>query len=76
MECVPVAVERGALVPDDGSELLSLAEAADLCTVDYETFRRWVAKGTIRHVLVGPYATKRVRRRDVEALIRGADDCP
>jgi excisionase family DNA binding protein len=53
--------------PDD---LLTLQEAAAICTVDYETFRRWVAKGAIAHVKVGPSKLMRVRRRDVEQLIR------
>jgi excisionase family DNA binding protein len=54
----------------NGDDLLTLKEAADRCAVDYETFRRWVAKGALRYTIVGPYSTMRVRRRDVENLIR------
>jgi excisionase family DNA binding protein len=56
----------------DRRRMLTLQEAADLCTVDYETFRRWVAKGVIPHVLIGPNNLKRVYMRDVEELIRDA----
>jgi excisionase family DNA binding protein len=58
----------------DGDDLLTLQEAADRCTVNYETFRRWVAKGVLRYTIVGPYSTMRVRRRDVENLIRDGDE--
>lgn len=54
----------------DRRQKLTLQEAADLCTVDYETFRRWVAKGVIPHIQIGPNNLKRVYRRDVEKLIR------
>lgn len=50
--------------------LLTLQEGADICDVDYETFRRWVAKGVLPHVVIGPSNLKRVYRRDVERLIR------
>lgn len=51
-------------------DLLTLQEAAEICTVDYETFRRWVAKGVLPHVVIGPSRLKRVYRGDVESLIR------
>lgn len=53
-------------------ELLTLREAADLLTVDYETVRRWVAKGVVPHVAIGPNNIRRVYRRDVERLKREA----
>lgn len=56
--------------PDERRELLTLQEAAEMCAVDYETFRRWVIKGVLPHVQVGPTNIKRVYRRDVDQLIR------
>lgn len=53
--------------PDDK---LSLSTAAKMCGVDYDTMLRWVAKGVLPHVQVGPFHRKRVRRSDVDALIR------
>ena len=51
--------------PDD---LLLLSVAAQRLGVQYETFRRWVAKGVLPHVRIRN--RKRVYRRDVEALIQ------
>lgn len=64
------AVSEDSQPPVERSNLLTLQEAADICTVDYETFRRWVAKGVLPHVVIGPANLKRVWRRDVERLIR------
>lgn len=58
---------------DEGEGLLTLQEAADLCTVEYETFRRWVAKGVLPHVAIGPHGLKRVKRKDVDHLMRFVD---
>ena len=41
-----------------------------MCGVDYDTFLRWVRKGAVPYVVVGPHNRKRVSRRDVEELIR------
>jgi excisionase family DNA binding protein len=57
----------------NGDDLLTLEAAAEICTVSYETFRRWVAKGVLPHVTVGPNKLKRVRRRDVDSLLRFVD---
>lgn len=54
----------------DRREMLTISEAAELCHVDYDTFLRWVIKGVLPHVVVGPHNSRRVYRRDVEALIR------
>jgi excisionase family DNA binding protein len=70
MELEAVGTDRGALVPDDGSEKMTLRDAAVLCGVDYDTILSWVRKGALPHVVSGPYGTKRVYRRDVERLIR------
>jgi excisionase family DNA binding protein len=51
-------------------EMLTVAQAARLCHVDYDTFLRWIAKGALEHMVVGPCRRKRVWRRDVERLIR------
>jgi predicted site-specific integrase-resolvase len=55
--------------PED-DEKLPLSKAAKMCGVDYDTFLRWVLKGAVPYVLVGPYNRKRVLRRHVEQLIR------
>lgn len=69
-ELQPTMTDGPKTPPPDPDELLTLEECAAMCTVDYETFRRWVAKGVVPHVQVGPSNLKRVRRRDVDALIR------
>lgn len=51
-------------------ELMTITEAAERCGVDYDTFLRWVAKGVLPHVVVGPFNRKRVYKRDVEKLVR------
>jgi predicted site-specific integrase-resolvase len=56
--------------PNDDEEKLPLSKAAKMCGVDYDTFLRWVLKGAVPYVVVGPYNRKRVCRRDVERLIR------
>jgi predicted site-specific integrase-resolvase len=56
--------------PDDEDEKLPLSKAAKMCGVDYDTFLRWVLKGAVPYVVVGPHNRKRVRRRDVNRLIR------
>jgi len=58
------------LSEDESEEKLPLSKAAKMCGVDYDTFLRWVLKGAVPYVLVGPYNRKRVLRRDVEQLIR------
>jgi predicted site-specific integrase-resolvase len=57
-------------VQDEAEEKLPLSRAAKMCGVDYDTFLRWVLKGVVPYVVVGPYNRKRVLRRDVETLIR------
>lgn len=50
-------------------ELIGLQVAADLCDVDYRTIRRWISKGRLNAVRVGPRLLK-VAAADVEALMR------
>lgn len=51
-------------------DMMTLAEAAAQCDVDYDTFLRWVRAGRVPFVEVGPHRLKRVRRGDVEQLVR------
>jgi predicted site-specific integrase-resolvase len=51
-------------------EKVPISVAAKMCGVDYDTFLRWVRKGVVPYVVVGPHNRKRVLRRDVEQLIR------
>lgn len=53
--------------PDD---LLTVREAAGLLRINYDTLLRWLAKGVIPYVSVGPTNLKRVYRRDVDRLKR------
>jgi excisionase family DNA binding protein len=51
----------------NGSEdLLSTADVAAQYGVSDETVRRWIRKGVISYVMVGPFRLKRVPRAEVE----------
>lgn len=51
--------------------LLTISESADRIGVDYETLRRWIAKGAVSGVkTVGPTNLIRLPESVVEALIR------
>lgn len=67
---MPQAYQPPPPRPPAEREKIALSVAARICGVDYDTFLRWVAKGVLPHVLVGPFNRKRVYRDDVEALIR------
>jgi excisionase family DNA binding protein len=56
---------------------MTLTEAAALCDVDYNTLYRWVVvKDVIPYTRVGPDQTIRVKRTDVERMIRpGVSPC-
>jgi predicted site-specific integrase-resolvase len=62
--------KQRALSQDESDEKLPISRAAKMCGVDYDTFLRWVRKGVVPYVVVGPHNRKRVLRRDVEQLIR------
>ena len=64
------ATVAGQAEPEHPAPVLTLMDAAAICTVSHETFRRWVAKGVLPHVVIGPYNLKRVYRRDVDRLVR------
>jgi excisionase family DNA binding protein len=51
-------------------DLLSIRDAAHMLSVDYDTLLRWVNRGSIPCVLVGPHARKRVRKSEVVLLLR------
>lgn len=53
----------------ENDPLLKPKEAARRLSVNIETVRRWMRKGVLRVVLVGPYQRQRVRQSDVEACI-------
>lgn len=59
--------------PPIPSDLISLDRGAEICTVTYETFRRWVAKGVVHHWQVGPNNLKRVSEDEVRRLMRFVD---
>lgn len=46
----------------DPNELMTLGEVAETFSVHVETVRRWVRKGIVPVVLVGPFKQKRIRR--------------
>lgn len=54
------------------SNLLTLAEVAELCAVSDETIRKWINAGALPYVEVGPTFIKRVYRRDAERMIQPA----
>lgn len=53
-------------MPDTVDELFTCQEVADKYHVHAETVRRWVRKGIIAVVLVGPYRLVRIRREEAE----------
>jgi excisionase family DNA binding protein len=53
---------------DHQPDLMTLTEAAEDLRVDYETLRRWIAKGVFTRVVrVGPTKLIRLHRVDVRA---------
>lgn len=56
-------------MPED-RQLLTTSQAAREFTVSQETVRRWIASGQLRAVTL-PSGHHRVRRIDVEAILRG-----
>jgi excisionase family DNA binding protein len=50
-------------------ELLSVRQVAELSGVDRRTVWRWVDKGAVPHLRVGPTRRIRIARRDAECLI-------
>lgn len=63
----PVGRARQAEHDDDK---ISVGKAAKLCGVDYDTFLRWIRKGVLAYERVGPDDSIRVRRGDVQLLIK------
>lgn len=50
----------------DGEPLLTAADAARRLGVSVDTVRRWVRKGSVTYVEIGPYRRKRLRQCDVD----------
>ena len=55
--------------PPNGGEHLKSSEVIALAAISRRTLERWVADGTLPAVKVG--GTRRYKRADVEALLRG-----
>jgi len=53
--------------PDD---LLTIAEAAELLNVHVNTARRWSNKGVLRTYRLGSRGDRRLKRKDIEKLLR------
>jgi excisionase family DNA binding protein len=50
--------------------LITPEQAAKRLGVSAETIRRWMRKGVIRYVEIGPYRRKRIRASAADALRR------
>jgi excisionase family DNA binding protein len=57
---------------DDPDALLTTSEAAELLNVHVNTVRRWSNKGLLETYRIGSRGDRRVRRRDVDKLLRKA----
>jgi excisionase family DNA binding protein len=50
----------------DGEPLLTASEAAKRLGTNTETIRRWMRKGVIGYLEIGPYHRKRLRQCEVD----------
>lgn len=50
----------------DGEPLLTAEAAAKRLGVNVITIRRWVRKGSMKYVEIGPYKRKKLRQCDVD----------
>ena len=48
--------------------LISVGDAARICGVSDETIRKWILKGALPYIEVGPSFTRRIYRRDAERM--------
>jgi excisionase family DNA binding protein len=55
---------------DDPDALLTTGEAAELLNVHVNTVRRWSNKGILETYRIGSRGDRRLRRRDVDKLLR------
>jgi len=55
---------------DDPDALLTTTEAAELLNVHVNTVRRWSNKGMLETYRIGSRGDRRLRRRDVDKLLR------
>jgi excisionase family DNA binding protein len=66
----PIAADTDE--PQVPSDLITVSDAAAICAMDSDTVYKWIQSGQLPFWEVGPKKSKRVRRRDVERLIRPA----
>ena len=59
--------------PPENDRLLSVSAAARRLGVNRETIRRWVRKGAISYVELGPHKRKKLRQFDVDQQRRVID---
>jgi excisionase family DNA binding protein len=52
--------------PASDKDLLSTADVAAQYGVSDETVRRWIRKGVIAYVMVGPFRLKRIPRSEAD----------
>lgn len=62
MDDKPVTKER--------DELLTIGTVASMYGVSEETVRRWMRKGAIRYVAVGPHNARRVPKSEADRMLR------
>lgn len=55
---------------DKSKALLTVREAADRLTVNIETLRRWIRKGAVKVVLVGPSRVVRITAEECARHVR------
>jgi excisionase family DNA binding protein len=65
-----VITRPSPMSPDD---LLRPSECAALYQVHPETVRRWLRKGIVPCVEVGPFHARRIRRSDADRFFRSVD---
>lgn len=62
------SAQPAAPSPLDPARLRTVADAARAFGVSDETIRRWVRKGIIGYVMVGPYRIKRIPDSEIDRL--------
>jgi excisionase family DNA binding protein len=65
-----MATGTGSSSSDRRRPLLTVGEAAALLTVDADTVRRWIEKGAMRALAVGPHHRLRITPAEVARHLR------